>query len=1096
MGDIAREYLQVKVLRTFEPLNSLGADKLEELANKSQVEELPAGRTVFRQGEKDKRCVYLLSGTLELQITGNPNTELVKAKTLEAKYPIAQEIPRPSTCRTKTNAVLLYIDSDLLEFLMDDSPSGLYEVTEIRVDEDPESDWMLRFLQSPAFLRLPTEKIQRLLMKFQEIPVQKGQVIIKQGDTDPWYYIVKEGQCIVSRRPAPAAEEVRLAILGPGDGFGEEALITHGKRNATISMKDAGVLMRLAKQDFTDLLVTPLLQKVDHQTMMDKVRAGAAIIDVRTNKEFNENGIKGAQNIPLSMLRLKAQSLNPTREHIIYCNDGGQSAAAAFLLAQHGVACFVLANGINAQSKPFGAATPAPEPVIEPATQPVAKSHLIPSAPARMSPGSTATNTPAYVATGEFELHRYQAKTQADRANEAEKAHKNFSSRTLQLRSEADALRSQAQRLAEKTSAAENERKKAEAEIQRLQAEAAKQREEMLSTAKLAIAKEKERAQQEAARLKAEAEQARKRADEEANRIRREAQEVAERQARLEAEFKNAEEQKRKSAHAAEEARRAAKQEAERVKLEAAQIRQRAMDEARQLRESLEAQRSRLVADDAAKRNAALDEAKRRAETAIQQAAQAAEESRRQAQLEADAIRRQALEEVQRMRIDAEREVKKSVLKRAEEQHRYEQELEQSRSLALEQVQRQAELEAEAIRRQAIDETEQLRAEIEATRRMIENETLLAKSRYAEEAQRQDDEDTYGRAAEEAAARAAADAARRAQEEARRRREEELRAAEQARRVTELARRAAEQEEQERQQREAEAAHQLALEEARRAETLRRAAELKSRADDKARQRAEVLKERLQAQDIARQQPDEFLTQTGVGMKLATAKLHVVKDKTILEGEQDIFIFKAPSHRPPSREEAEALIRQAENQMREQSRKELPTFDIDYADEPAKPTAKATTDKSGFSESVITDLNQLSAYNKPQNDDNELDFTLPPSEQPKPLKRSTSSRYRLYALAASVVVMIAVSIIAITRPTYMDANLVANITASPSQSEQRGLASMRTPAPALQTSPEQDIASDKATAENRVRNKAEEEFQSMLSRWRSEHQASAKPNAQ
>lgn len=1096
MADIAREFLQVKVLRTFEPLNSLSADKLEELANKSQVEELPPGRTVFRQGEKDKRCVYLLSGTLELQITGNPNTELVKAKTLESKYPIAQEIPRPSTCRTKTNVVLLYIDSDLLEFLMDDSPSGLYEVTEIRVDEDPESDWMLRFLQSPAFLRLPTEKIQRLLMKFQEIPVQKGQVIIKQGDTDPWYYIVKEGQCIVSRRPAPAAEEVRLAILGPGDGFGEEALITHGKRNATISMKDAGVLMRLAKQDFTDLLVSPLLQKVDHQTMMDKVRAGAAIIDVRTNKEFNENGIKGAQNIPLSMLRLKAQSLNPTREHIIYCNDGGQSAAAAFLLAQHGVACFVLANGINAQSKPFGAAKPAVEPVIEPATQPLAKSHLVPSAPARMSPGSATTSTtPAYVATGEFELHRYQAKTQAERANEAEKAHKNFSSRTMQLRSEADALRSQAQRLAEKTSAAENERKKAEAEIQRLQAEAAKQREEMLSTAKLAIAKEKERAQQEAARLKAEAEQARKRADEEANRIRREAQEVAERQARLEAEFKNAEEQKRKSAQAAEEARHTAKLEAERVKQEAEQIRQRAMDEARQLRESLEAQRTRLVADEAAKRNAALDEAKRRAEAAIQQAAQAAEESRRQAQLEADSIRRQALEEVQRMRIDAEREVKKSVLKRAEEQQRYEQELEQSRTLAMEQLQRQAEIEAAAIRRQAIDETEQLRAEIEATRKLIENETLLAKSRYAEETQRQDEEDAYARAAEEAAARAA-EAARRAQEEARRHREEELRAAEQARRVAELTRRAAEQEENERQQREADAAHQLALEEARHAESLRRAAELKNRADDKARQRAEVLKERLQAQEIARQQPDEFLTQTGVGMKLATAKLHVVKDKTILEGEQDIFIFKAPSHRPPSREEAEALIRQAENQMREQSRKELPAFDIDYADEPAKPAAKATTDKSGFSESVITDLDQLSAYNKPQNNDNELDFTLAPSEQPKPLKRSTSSRYRLYALAASVVVMVAVSIIAITRPTYMDANLVANITASPSQSEQRGLASMRTPAPALQTSPEQDIASDKATAENRVRNKAEEEFQNMLSKWRSEHQTSAKSNAQ
>ena len=1131
MGDIAREFLQVKVLRTLEPLSSLSADKLEELANKSQVEELPPGRVIFRQGEKDKRCVYLLSGMIELQVTGNPNPEIVKAKTVEAKYPIAQELPRPSTCRTKANSVLLYIDSDLLEFLMDDRPSGMYEVTEISIDEDPESDWMLRFLQSPAFLRLPTDKIQNLLMKFQEMPVQKGQAIIKQGDNDPWYYIVKEGQCIVSRKPAPAAEEVRLAILGPGDGFGEEALITNGKRNATITMKENGVLMRLGKKEFNDLLVKPLIQQVQHFTMLEKVRAGAAIIDVRTNKEFTENGLKGAQNIPLSMLRIKAKSLNPTREHILYCSDGTQSSAAAFLLAQHGINCFVLAGGLNAQNKPF--ASTEPELTIDTSPAP-----SLAITPVRSNSSSTSNANISLTATGEFELHRQQAKTQAERASEAEKNLKSFTSRTNQLRTESDALRNQAQRLAEKTAAADAERKKVEAELQRLQNEAAKQREEMLNTAKLAIAKEKERAAQEAAQLKLEAEEARKRAEEDANRARREAVEIAERQARLEAEFKQAEEQKRLAAQAAEDARRVAKLEAERVKQEAEAIRQRALDEARKLRESLESQRARLAAEETAKRNAALDEARRRADLAVQKATQAAEEAKRQAELEAKSIRRRAAEEAKRqaeieaetirrhatedarrhaeaeaelirrkamedakkLRAQAEFEAQINIRKQAEEQSRYQQTLESSRIMAIEEAQRQANLDADMIRRQALDDVAQLRAEIESTRRLFENENNhRARSLIDDDDEFIMEEDNH--AAEEAAAQAAA-TARRAQEEAyrRRREDEERRAADEARRVAELARRAIEQEETARRQRLEEEAQRKALEDARHVQELEilRAAEQKQMAEEQARQRAELLKERLKAQTIARTQPDEFLTQTGIGMKLASAKLHVVKDKTVLEGEEDIFIFKAPSERPPSREEAQALIKQAEHAMREQTRKELPSFDIEYADEPAKPQPQTTKDRSGFSASVMTDLGQLAEYNKPAAAaKDEFDFSLEEAdadEKPVRLKHSPSSRRRLYALAASVVVMVTVSIVAITRPTYMDANLVASVSAPGATTDpQRGLASMRTTAPANAptVSHEQDAAAEKAAAETKVRNEAEEEFQQLLAKWRTEHQTAS-----
>jgi len=711
-GDIkmssGQQYLQVKFLKTLEPLGSLSVDKLEDIASKSLVEELPPGRVVFRQGEKDSRSTYLLSGQLELQVTGNPRTETLKAKTVEARYPVAQEWPRPSTCRTKTNAVLLHIDSNLLEILLSDDPSGTYEVTEIGIQEDPESDWMLRFLQSPAFLQLPTENIQSILIHLEEIPMKAGETVIKQGDSDDWYYIVKQGKCSVSRRPAPKAEEVRLAILGPGDGFGEEALITDGKRNATVTMKEAGVLMRLSKADFHRLLVDPMLQVVDHATMMDKVKAGAALIDVRTNKEFNENGLKGAQNIPISMLRVKAKDLNKTREHIVYCNDTTQSRAAAFLLAQQSLQVYVLEGGLHKQSKPFS-------PAAKPSTT---------TSPAQQAPAAVPIITPVKpeleeIIETELATQQHQVEEQVKKANEAEQAKKLASAKSSKLKEQADALRAQADNLARKTANAEELKRKAEeekraaqAEIDALKQETLKQRDEILSSVKQEVAREKELVRQkeeEASKLRTEAEQARQRAEQELARIKAEAESVASKQNELESEFKRAELEKQKAERAAEVARVIAQQEAEKVKAEAEAIRQAALKEAERLRAELEARKAQMAEDFAKHEKTAMAEARRKADLSVAEASKAAEEARRQASLEADAIRKQALKEAENLRSQLEQEKQKAAEQfarnKAEEQLRR-QELEAERQKAIEEARKTAELEAENIRQQALQEAQ------------------------------------------------------------------------------------------------------------------------------------------------------------------------------------------------------------------------------------------------------------------------------------------------------------------------------------------------------------------------------------------------------
>jgi CRP-like cAMP-binding protein len=1120
----AKEYLQVKFLRTLEPLGSLSVDKLEDIASKSQVEDLPPGRVVFRQGEKDSRSTYLLSGQLELQITGNPRAETLKAKTTEARYPVAQEWPRPSTCRTKTNVTLLHIDSNLLEILLSEDPSGTYEVTEIGVQEDPESDWMLRFLQSPAFLQLPTENIQSILIHLEEVPMQAGEVVIKQGDSDDWYYIVKQGKCSVSRRPAPKAEEVRLAILGPGDGFGEEALITDGKRNATVTMKEAGVLMRLSKQDFHRLLVDPMLQAIDHATMMDKVKTGAALIDVRTNKEFNEDGIKGAQNIPLSMLRVKAKDLNSTREHIVYCNDMTQSRAAAFLLAQQSLQVYVLEGGLHKQSKPFSPATKSTTPTSHPAPTETAKTPITPIKPELEE-----------IIESELATHKHQVEQQVKKADAAEQARQSASAKTSQLKVQADALRAQADNLARKTASAEEEKRRAEqekraaqAEIDALKKETLKERDEILSSVKQEVAREKEMVRQkeeEASRLRTEAEQARQRAEQELARIKAEAEAVAKQQNELESQFKRAETEKQKAEREAQIARVIAQQEAEKVKAEAEAIRNKALEEAERLRAELEARKVKMAEDFAHHEK----EARRKADQSAAEASKAAEDARRQAAMEADAIRKQALKEAENLRIqiqhekqqaaeqlarskaeeqlrrqelEAERQkaledarktaeqeaetIRKQALQEAqlkareEARRQAEQEAEEARQRALQEAEEArkkmidefsrkametAQLEAEAIRQEALEEANRLRSELEQTRQLVESEAKRAQARLAEEtARRQAEESDHARAAEEAARLAAEQAERR-------RAEQEAQAAAIA---EEQARLAAEQEEQ---QRIAEEQARIAaqVEQQRKAEqeaiVQRQAEQQREHAEEektqKAKQMAEQLRSKLDKQE-SEKQDDEYDIHIGRGPKLAKAKLHVVKGKTILEGEEDIFIFKAPSERPPSRDEAEQLLKQAEQQFAEKSRKELPSFDIEYADE--EPESEFVIEQeSEFSDSILVELDNITTKSTPSPRSQQFndDFT-PVTSSDAPVKKKRSS---LIALAASVVVMVGVSIIAITRPTYTDTETVAETTNASQPT--RGLASIRA-----------RTENHKEIIEERMRSEAEKEFNEMLSDWR------------
>ena len=349
----AGKIVDKQILRSLVPANALNAENFQELSSKARLEDVPAGRFLFKKGEMDRKTVYVLTGDVE--ILGDGETKVIKGGTPEGRQPLANEQPRQMTARTRSNCTVTRFDSDLLDILLTwDQLSGI-EVSDITVsdrpveedEEDSGGDWMTRILQSKAFLRIPPANIQHMFMRLQEVPVKAEQAIIKQGEEGDYYYIICRGKCKVTRE-STSGSSVTLAQLSDGDAFGEEALLSEAKRNATITMETDGLLMRLSKSDFEELLKAPMLHDVTLDEAKEMVKNGAVLLDVRLESEHKAGSIKGSQNIPLFMLRLKAESLDSGKKYVCYCETGRRSSAAAFLMSERGFDSCVLRGGLQA----------------------------------------------------------------------------------------------------------------------------------------------------------------------------------------------------------------------------------------------------------------------------------------------------------------------------------------------------------------------------------------------------------------------------------------------------------------------------------------------------------------------------------------------------------------------------------------------------------------------------------------------------------------------------------------------------------------------------------------------------------------------------
>lgn len=331
------------LLKKYHPLESLSPSNLNELVNHASILTLSSSKMLFKRMQANQNYYYLLEGTLDL-LDSNFKVTKVNTQSPRAKHPLDSCDPYQLSAVTTSEVKVLKVNKDKLDLVLTWDQAGNYLVEDLG-DEDKysENDWMSCLLGSKLFQQIPPANLQQLFIKFSDKPVNKGDRIITEGDQGDTFYVIQKGNARVYRLTENGKQQP-LANLGPGQFFGEEALIGNTVRNASVEMTTNGVLMALGKNDFKKLLEEPVVQFVTPTQVAEWKTQGKPLqdLDVRLPVEIPPQERKVRMIITLSELRSHLSDLDIGTTYVLCPEAGRRAVLGAYLLNEAGYKAVVL----------------------------------------------------------------------------------------------------------------------------------------------------------------------------------------------------------------------------------------------------------------------------------------------------------------------------------------------------------------------------------------------------------------------------------------------------------------------------------------------------------------------------------------------------------------------------------------------------------------------------------------------------------------------------------------------------------------------------------------------------------------------------------
>lgn len=181
-----------------------------------------------------------------------------------------------------------------------------------------------------------------MLRSLEDIELNAGETVFSQYTSGDYFYIIKQGEVRIEM-DAFGPQKGQHVELGAGGYFGDEALIADSPRNASVTMVTEGVLGRLTREAFNEIVKNSLVNPISIDQIGKMIPADYECIDVRLSVERRLAKADNARNIPISHLRQSLDHLEKKTTYIVGPESDRRSELGAYLLRQAGFDAYCLA---------------------------------------------------------------------------------------------------------------------------------------------------------------------------------------------------------------------------------------------------------------------------------------------------------------------------------------------------------------------------------------------------------------------------------------------------------------------------------------------------------------------------------------------------------------------------------------------------------------------------------------------------------------------------------------------------------------------------------------------------------------------------------
>lgn len=288
----------------------------------------------LRQGEKiviggasnSEDYLYLVKGSIKI-LKGSDILHKDINNITEQPF-LFPRLPETLTIFATDDAIICHADNEALDNL------GAEEI-------------LTAIHNTATFRHLPMEMVKEAVKRMRKIHVTSGTNVIRQDEKGDSFFIILSGHAEVWKEKIEEDTPKMVDTMGPGEAFGEEALLMGAARNATIRMVSDATLVTMNQEDFNELISISLIKRVNAEIAKAMIDSGHQLLDVRYEEEYEKRFIPGSILIPLPELRKRYTELDPKKPHVIMCAGGLRASVAALLLKQRNFEVSAIEGGMR-----------------------------------------------------------------------------------------------------------------------------------------------------------------------------------------------------------------------------------------------------------------------------------------------------------------------------------------------------------------------------------------------------------------------------------------------------------------------------------------------------------------------------------------------------------------------------------------------------------------------------------------------------------------------------------------------------------------------------------------------------------------------------